>query len=424
LALGGEAGASVGSKLGISGSPATILRRVHTTTPEPVPPPRVVGIDDWAVRKGQRYGSIIVDLERHRPIALLPEHAAGPLAEWFQAHPAVEVIARDRASLYTEALARGAPNAEQVADRFHLTQNLGTALQDLLARHAGALREAARQLTTQRLPSVAASAPADQLPPLEPPGHIVGSIELRQHQFAEAKRLRAEGWSYRRIARELQINRRTVLRYVHAEQLPRRVLPQSTSSLTPYLDYIRERWAAGGQQGTQLLVELQARGYRGSLSSVYRALKAFRSSDDRRLPSGSAVERVAIRSPRQAMWLLVRAEKDLSEEDMAYCTALCAHEAVIGQATALGQRFLTMVRQRQVEALDAWLADAEASGIKELRNFAQSLRRDYDPVKAALSSSWSNAQTEGHVNRLKMIKRTMYGRASFDLLAKRVLHAA
>jgi transposase len=124
------------------------------------------------------------------------------------------------------------------------------------------------------------------------------------------------------------------------------------------------------------------------------------------------------------MWLLVRAEKDLSEEDMAYCTALCAHEAVIGQATALGQRFLTIVRQRQVEALDAWLADAEASGIKELRNFAQSLRRDYDPVKAALSSSWSNAQTEGHVNRLKMIKRTMYGRASFDLLAKRVLHAA
>src|SRR5207247_10823438 len=115
------------------------------------------------------------------------------------------------------------------------------------------------------------------------PGHVVGPIELRQHQFAEAKRLRAEGWSYRRIAQELQLNRRTVLRYVQAEQLPRRVLPQSTSSVTPYLAYLRERWAAGWQQGTQLLVELQARGSRGSQSSSYRALKAGRTGGGRRL---------------------------------------------------------------------------------------------------------------------------------------------
>jgi transposase len=424
LALGGEAGASLGSKLGISGSPATILRRVQTITPEQHPPPRVIGIDEWAIRKGRRYGSIIVDLERHRPIALLPEHAAAPITEWFQAHPSVEVITRDRASLYAEALASGAPNAEQVADRFHLTQNLGSALQDLLARHTRALREVARQLTTQHTPSGAALAPADQLPPLEPAGHIVGSIELRQHQFAEAKRLRAEGWSYRRIAGELQLNRRTVLRYVHAEQLPRRVLPQSTSSLTPYLAYVRECWAAGTQQGTQLLAELQAHGYRGSLSSVYRALKAFRTGDGRRLPSDATVERVAVRSPRQAMWLLLRREKDLSDEDRAYRTALCAHDVMIGQAAALGQRFLMMVRERQVDALDQWLVDAETSGIKELRNFAQSLRRDYKPVKAALTSSWNNGQTEGQVNRLKMIKRTMFGRAGFELLRNRVLYAA
>jgi transposase len=382
-----------------------------------------VGIDDWAIRKGQRYGSILVDLERHRPIDLLPEHASGPIATWFENHPTIEVVARDRASIYAEALAKGAPHAQQVADRWHLTQNVGSALQDLLARHTSALREVARQLTAERMPPAAVSVAPAQLPPLQPPGHIVGPIELRQHQFAEAKRLRAEGCSYRRIAEELQLNRRTVVRYVQAEQLPRRVLPQSTSSVTPYLGYLRERWAAGCQQGTQLLAELQARGYHGSLSSIYRALKAFRTGDGRRLQDGAAVERVAIRSPRQAMWLLVREEQDLTDEDVAYQRALCAHNATIDQAVALGKRFLVMVREQQVDALDGWLADAEASGIKELRNLAKSLRRDYPAVQMALSSEWSNGQTEGQVNRLKLIKRTMYGRASFDLLRNRVLYA-
>jgi transposase len=423
LALGGEAGAVVGGKLGMLGSADTILRQVHALTPEPQPPPRVVGIDDWAIRKGQRYGSILVDLERHHPIDLLPEHASEPIATWFEEHPTVEIVARDRASIYADALAKGAPSAQQVADRWHLTQNIGSALQDLLSRHTSALREVARQLTAERMPPLPDPAPAHQLPPLEPPGHIVGSVELREHQFAEAKRLRAQGWSYRRIAQELHLNRRTVMRYIQAEQLPRRILPQSTSSVTPYLSYLRERWAAGCQEGTQLLKELQAQGYRGSLSSVYRALKAFRTSDGRRLVGGVAVERVAVRSPRQAMWLLLREEKGLSDEDMAYRTTLCGHDATIGQAAALGQRFLAMVRERQANALDGWLADAETCGIKELRNLAQSLRRDYAAVQMALSSEWSNGQTEGQVNRLKLIKRTMYGRASFDLLRNRVLYA-
>jgi transposase len=210
---------------------------------------------------------------------------------------------------------------------------------------------------------------------------------------------------------------------VQAEQLPRRILPQSTSSVTPYLAYLRERWAAGCQQGTQLLAELQARGYRGSLSSIYRALKAFRTGDGRQFSSDMAVERVAIRSPRQAMWLLLREEKDVSDEDATYRRALCAYEPTIAQAAALAQRFLGMVRERQAEALEGWLSDAEASDIKELRGLAQSLRRDYAAVQMALASEWNNGQTEGHVNRLKMIKRTMYGRAGFDLLRNRVLYA-
>lgn len=305
----------------------------------------------------------------------------------------------------------------------HLTQNIGSALHDLLARSTGALREVARHLTAERMPPVATPAPPNRLPPLEPPGHIVGPVELRQYQFAEAKRLRAEGWSYRRIAQALHLNRRTVLRSVQAEQIPRRVLPQSTSSVTPHLSYLHERWAAGCQEGAQLLAELQARGYRGSRSSIYRALKVFRTGDGRTLTGGATVERVAVRSPRQAMWLLLGEETALSDQDLAYRRALCAHDATIGRAAALGQSFLAMVRKQQAETLDRWLADAEESGIKELHNLAQRLRRDRAAVYMALSSEWSNGQTEGHVNRLKMIKRTMFGRAGFDLLRNRVLYA-
>jgi transposase len=202
------------------------------------------------------------------------------------------------------------------------------------------------------------------------------------------------------------------------------VVSQSISSVTPYLGYLREHWAVGCQQGTQLLAELQHRGYRGSLSSIYRALKAFRSGDGRQLQDGAAVKRVAIRSARQAMWLLVREEKDLTDEGVAYRRALCAHNATLGQAAALGQRFLTMVRGRQADALDEWLADASASGIKELRGLAQSLRRDEAAVYMALASEWNNGQTKGQVNRLKMIKRTMFGRAGFELLRNRVLYTA
>ena len=346
-----------------------------------------------------------------------------PIAKWFEDHPTVEVVARDRASIYAEALAKGAPQAQQVADRWHLTQNLGNALQSLLARHTTALREVAHQLTAERRPPSTIRMAPVQLPPLQLPGHIVGPVELRQHQFAEAKRLRAEGWSLRRIAEEVQLNRRTVVRYVQAEQLPRRVLPQSTSSVTPYLGFLRERWAAGCQQGPELLRELQARGYRGSVSSIYRALKVFRSGDGRRLQDGAAVERVAIRSARQAMWLLVREEKDLTDEDVAYRRALCANTTTIAQAVGLSQRFLVMVRERQADALEGWLTDAEASNIKELHNLARGLRRDYAAVHMALVSEWNNGQTEGHVNRLKMIKRTMFGRAGFDLLRNRVLYA-
>lgn len=421
LALGGNAGARLGHALGMCGSADTILRQVHATSLPKPPSPRVVGIDEWAIRKGQRYASILVDLERRQPIDLLPEHTPAAITAWFTNHPEVEIIARDRAQVYEAALAAGAPQAKHVADRWHVTQNLGTALQGLLARHTSDLRETARQLTLQQAPAAAAAhAP---LPAPEQPGHIVGPPELRQFQFTEAKRLHAAGWSYRRIAGHLQIHRRTVVHYIHADQLPRRVLPQATSRVAPYLDTVRERWERGQRDGAQMLKALQDQGYRGSLASVYRALKRFRCGDDQREGHSTVGERVPVRSPRQAMWLLIRHDETMSDHDRAYRDALCAQSEEITQARSLASRLLTLVRGRDHAALEPWLQDAERSTIKELCSFAKGLRRDAAAIQAALTTDWSNGQTEGQINRLKMIKRTMYGRASIALLKQRVLHS-
>lgn len=434
LALGGNAGARLGTRLRFLGSATTILRRIRQVVLATGAAPRVVGIDDWALRKGQRYGTVIVDLERRHILDVLPEYTPEQIAQWLREHPSIEVIARDRATIYTEAIAQGAPQAIQVADRWHLTQNMSTVLQEILARHTTVLRQVAHDLTAQHRQQVPAAAPISP-PAVEAvlPGHIVGPAALRQEQFAEVKRLHAQGWSIRHIARTLQINRRTAMRYLAAEHLPRRVLPQTTSSVSPYLEFVRERWAAGVQEGPQLLAELQARGYRGSLASLYRALRPWRTEDGRRQRrtrhgcqhrQDPMVPRVATRSPRQATWLLLRAPEDLSAADAAYAAAVCAQSPTLALAAALAQRFLRMLRERQAEDLDSWLAAAEACTIKELVNFARTLRRDAAAVRAALTTEWSNGQTEGQVNRIKMIKRTMFGRASFDLLRSRVLCAA
>lgn len=138
LIVGAEPGARLTAPLGIPCSPDTVLRCVHRAPLDPPQPPRVVGIDDWSWRKGHRYGTIICDLERHCPIDVLADRSADSVEAWFKAHPGVEIISRDRATAYAEGARKGAPQAIQVADRWHLLGNLEEALEDLLAPHLAA----------------------------------------------------------------------------------------------------------------------------------------------------------------------------------------------------------------------------------------------------------------------------------------------
>jgi transposase len=231
----------------------------------------------------------------------------------------------------------------------------------------------------------------------------------------------------RQIATVVHLNWRTVKRYILARELPKRGAPaiQLTSSVRPYLAYVEQRWREGCHNAVHLLEEIQAKGYQGSYSSMCRALKPLRQGDGRRTtPTPPTPRPPRALSPRQAMWLLVRPENELTEEERAGRRILVDASPAIATAADLVQTFGQIVRERSAAALDAWLEAATTSGVGELKRFAASLRRDYAAVSAALSLVWSNGQLEGQINRLKGIKKAMYGRGKFDLLRRRVLYAA
>lgn len=418
--LSAEAGARVAHLLNMSICGDTLLKILREAPTPPPPEVRILGVDDWAFRKGCTYGTVLVDLERHRPIDLLPDRTAETLANWLRAHPEVEIVCRDRSGEYRAGISQGAPQAVQIADRWHLLKNLGDTVQRVLAQHPKKLRDAMKQAnnfqsaqpTTAEQPEMCALPESSNQPP----------ATHRQVLFDEVKALAVQGKSTRTIARQLHLHRQTVAHYRVLDELPQRITPQNTSSVAPFLPYIQQRWAEGCWNGKQLWREICLQGYTGSYMSVYRALRKFPDWPRHPPPMPCLQPGPVPLSPRQAMWLLVRDPENLTEEQTILREALCACCSEAAAVYPLAQRFMELLKERRVDCLDPWLADALACDISAIRHFARTLKRNYAAVRAALTFEWSSGQVEGQVNRLKVIKRMMYGRAKFDLLRLRVLH--
>lgn len=411
-----EAGTRLLEVLRMSASPDTLLRLVRQTPEMPVKASHVIGIDDWAKRKGHTYGTVLVDLETHAVVDLLDSRSADAVIQWLQEHPGVEIIARDRGPDYIDGATKGAPSAIQIADRFHLFQNIVEVLKRFFEKQPAKLREAARAvvLGMQEL----ADCQTEEVEPADGEKQPTA----RELGFAEVKKLQAEGWKQRAVARYLQMSRRTVSKYFELETLPPwPSRPQSTSTVTPHLDYLARRWQEGCQNIAQLYKELNSLGFDGHYSSVYRAIAGMLKRGE--LTKTSVSQRISMPrlSPTAAAWLLIHPDEKLDSTQRQLRGRLCASNSEVECARQLAQTFCTLMRERRPHKLDAWLLAAEQSGIKVLQNFAAGLRRDYDAVRAALTYEWSCGQVEGQINRLKTIKREMYGRAKFDLLRKRVV---
>lgn len=425
LALGGEAGTRLLRVLAIISSPDTLLRLIRNMGGGEIPTPRVLGVDDWAWRRGQRYGTLLCDLERHRVVDLLPDRRTETFAEWLAEHPGVEVISRDRAGNYAEGGRLGAPEAIQIADRWHLIQNLATALDPIVRRQMRSLNPA-KHLHDQRhkhKPILAGR----RLTPLQQERH-----EHRQERFRLVQNLYEQGRSLREIAATLGIERNIVRYFVQSQPWggahPRQGRNAGESNLAPYLPYLHKRWKAGCQNGPQLWRELRARGYKGSASSVRPYVALLRQVPEDLLPPAlsrqESSRREEVWSVRRIIWLALARPEKLTAEQTQELAQICALSAQVAAALTLAQAFVKLLREHQVEALPAWLERTQASSVRELRQFAQGIERDRAAVAAALSRPESNGQTEGHITRLKLLKRQMYGRAKFDLLRLRVIHAA
>jgi len=285
FALGGEPGARLLAALGLAASPDTLLRTITLAPLPAAPTPRVLGVDDWAVRRGRRYGTLLVDLERRRPVDLLPDRTAATFAAWLEEHPGVAVVSRDRGGAYAEGARQGAPGATQVADRFHLAKNVGDALERVLQRHRAAFRAAAAAqpaAATPTQPAAATPTPAD--PP--PAARATATTYQRERQplYAEMARLAAVGWSKAAIARQLGASIPTVRAYLLAGGPPDLTTrgPKPGACRGHHEAYLRERWRAGCHDGKALWGELREQGYRGSLRTVQRLVAGWRAPDEPR----------------------------------------------------------------------------------------------------------------------------------------------
>lgn len=429
LALGGNPGSRHATAMGMPISRTTLMHRVRAATGSPAAPVAVLGVDDWAWRKGHRYGTILCDLERRRVIDLLPDRSADTLAAWLAAHPSVTVVVRDRAGAYAEGAARGAPDALQIADRWHLLRNASDALLGILEHHHRDLRAAARTATAPSEPPAVTEAP----PPvaLEPDRRLrsterraQAAQERRDARYAEAVRLREQGLSTRAVARSLGVERKTVRRWLRAGHAPTwRHADRGTSILDPYHGYLEERWQAGCRNAAALWRELQERGFPGQYSVVRNWGTRRRRQDPPAEPRENADKPAPAKqseppTPRRAVRLLAGDPDTLTDKERRFVRALRERSTSIATAADLIARFCGMVKGKLPDPFDGWLRKAEAS---VLAPFAAGIRRDEDAVRAALSEPWSSGQVEGHVNRLKAIKRAMYGRAGFDLLRGRIL---
>lgn len=427
LALGGAAGAGLMKMLGYSFSRDSLLRCLAKLPLPTIEPPKGLGVDDFAFRRGQRYGTILVDLEQHRPIALLEDREAGTLAAWLAQHPGIEVLSRDRSKSYRQGMNQGAPNAVQVADRFHLLQNLVEPLEQVFRHHAKALKEV-EDATEPGVSSVIV------LPPTNPlPFSAQQHRAQRQTRYEKIVTLYQQGWSMAAIAHQVRVSVRTVQRYLKHEQFPER---QSRSdcgqspTLEPFKREILQQWNAGCYEARTLFRAIQQQGYRGSYQTVARYVRRLRQAQElelRQLPR-RRLRRTLVDSKRQvltarrAAWLVLRHPEHRNAEKQALFSRLKQHPSFT-IAIQLAEAFIDLVRQRQGEQLDQWLTQALQSSLVPFRRFAESLKEDYAAVRAGLTLAVSNGQTEGQINRLKMLKRQMYGRAGLALLRHRFLLA-
>ncbi|MFI1259180.1 ISL3 family transposase [Streptomyces netropsis] len=411
LALAGRAGARMADAFGSPVSRNTLLRLITSLPDPPSSTPRVVGVDEYAQRRGRDYGTVLVDVETRRPVDLLPDREADTLAAWLAERPEIEIVCRDRATFYADGATRGAPQARQIADRWHLWHNLGEAAEKCVYRHRSCLRP-------MPAPPAEPEKDAATAPPSPwPTGHRFAERTRAKHATIHA--LLAAGHSKRSVARQLGMSINTILRFSRAttpEELFTGQWQSRPTKLDAYKPYLDQRWQEGCANAWTLWEEIKEQGY----PDGYEQRPRLRQSN-------SARQAAAGRAPAalgpDGHPLDPHPPDALPELDRLQLKAVLASCPELEALDGHVRSFAHMVTDLQGDQLPEWIKAATATDLPSLQRFARHLERDLDAVIAGHSQPWNSGVVEGHVNRIKMLKRQMFGRAGFELLRKRVLLA-
>jgi transposase len=428
LALAGRAGSRLAAALGAIVSRFTLIRLVRGLPDPETGPVTVLGVDDIAKRKGHSYATVLMDIDSHRLIDMLPDREAETFADWLREHPDIEVICRDRGGAYARAARDAAPVAVQVADRFHLWQDLAEAVEKTVLACLAALSPPPPGPQDPE-PAAAPAAPGDPDGFRDVHGHERRLVARHRERYAAVQALRAEGCSIREIARRLELHRNTVLKFANAASIDE-LLVKATSRpgiLDSFKPYLGQRWNDGVTSAAALHEEIRARGWTGGVLTVERYLRQFRTADGRdrqarAQPQLTAPDTPALPKPRQVTRWIMTHPDHLASDDAASLARLLDASPALAAAASHVRTFAAMMTRRQgLLALEDWLTQVEAGDQPALHSFARGIRRDQQAVTAGLALPYSSGALEGKNCKIKYLKRLMYGRANFDLLRKMAL---
>jgi len=399
LALGGRPAASFSRRLCIPVSNDTLLRALRRRGSPSFPPPLVVGIDDWAWRRNQRYGTLVCDLERRKTIALLPDREPATAQAWLAGQQQIGIVARDRGGGYALAAQKALPNAVQVADRWHLMENASQAFLDAVRKSMREVRAAIGAATIN--PALLTAAEKLQFE-----GYL-----RREETNSVILAMSKEGATIKQIVRRAGYSRGLVRKVLRGQRSD--VFRVRCSSLEAYLPWLDEQWAAGRRNGSKLWRALGLQGFRGCLRVVSEWSGRRRRSEKM---DASALGRAP--SARTVARLMTIGRDQLSKAETVTVAAIESGVEMLVEAREVLAAFQAMIRRKALAELDPWIDRAKTTIVAA---FANGVTRDKIAVSAAISSGWSNGQTEGQICKLKLVKRQMYGRGKLDLLQARVI---
>lgn len=423
IELTGKLGSFMSKQLFIAVSISTITRMAHNQQLPEIKQPKILGVDDWAYRKGISYGTILIDMETSKPIELLPSRDGEDLKKWLMKYNDIQIVTRDRSSSYSAAVNEACPNAIQVADRFHLLMNLSDALDTYFKSISGTISQHIKAKTSEIL-----SLPETGPKATSGINQVNGAtVDSRLEKFNKVKELQAKGFSRKRISKDLKMHYSTVKSYFLQETLSPRTRRRSTN-FDLFTDHVLSRIKTEGYILKDIYEEIREMGFNGEISQARYNINILKEQLKVSTLGLSQIQSQKIQyiRPLSSRKLSTYIGAYMAEikvpQDRHYMQTILENITELRIVRKLVQIFRTMLLRGRGN-IKRWIDFVIRSKYKlsGLKAFAKGMLKDIEAVENGINMSWSNGATEGHVNRIKSIKRQMYGRASFELLRKKVI---